>query len=291
MATSLRVAVSKFARAGFLAATLFLLVVLLGCGAAFAQSPPPGAPKIPAPPPPPALPASPASSVPPAPCIQPAPMVRWQDYQGPLARTVGFFGQKLEVKSAHGAIYKPGFVLCTLTAKEKAKLFVADFTNPVTFIVAGFNAGISQAQNGDPRYGQEFGGYAKRFGANVADQASAAFFKDLVYPTVFSQDPRYYRLGRGGAGRRVVHALGHVFVAHGTNGSPMFNYTEWIGTATTVALGSTYHGYNEHGVAPYAEGGAIGIANDAGFDVLREFWPDIVRKLKLPFRTQTQPAT
>ncbi len=220
-------------------------------------------------------------------------MVEWQDYQGPFADVVGFFGKKLEIKSAspHGAIYKPGTVLCTLTTKGKAKLFVSDFTNPVTFVGAAFNAGIDQAQNGDPRFGQGFVGYAKRFGANVADQANGAFFKDLVYPTVFSQDPRYYRLDRGGTAHRVVHAISHVVIAHNENGAPVFNYTEWLGTATTVALASTYHGYRAHGVAPYAEGGALGIANDAGFDILREFWPDIVHKLKLPFRTPRQPTT
>jgi len=218
-------------------------------------------------------------------------MVRWQDYKGPLAKTVGFFGQKLEVRSVHGAVYKPGAVLCTLTTKEKAELFVVDFTNPVTFLAAGFNAGIGQAQNSDPRYGQGFNGYAKRFGASLADQASDAFFKDLVYPTVFSQDPRYFRLGRGGAFRRVVHAVSHVVIAHNQDGAPMFNYTEWVGTATTVALGSTYHGNQEHGVGPYVESGAIDIATDAGFDVLREFWPDIVRGLKLPFKEPNGPTT
>jgi hypothetical protein len=220
-------------------------------------------------------------------------MIDWQDYQGPLADVVGFFGKKLEVKSAspHGAIYKPGSVLCTLTTKEKARLFVNDFTNPVTFVGAAFNAGIDQAENGDARFGQEFGGYSKRFGAMVADQANFALFKDLVYPTVFAQDPRYYRLGRGGIGPRIVHALTAVVIAHKENGAPDFNYTEWLGTATTVALSSTYHGYLAHGVPPYVEGGAIGIANDAGFDILREFWPDIVHKLKLPFRTSRQPLT
>jgi hypothetical protein len=233
----------------------------------------------------------PISQVPPAPCIQPAPMIEWQDYEGPLADVVGFFGKKLEVRAVHGATYKPGALLCTLTTKEKAKLFVADFTNPVTFVSAAFNAGIGQAQNSDPRYGQGMQGYGKRFGANLADQASAAFFKDLVYPTVFSQDPRYYRLGRGGKFQRVTHALAHVVIAHNEDGASEFNYTEWLGTATTVALGSTYHGYEVHGVVPYVEGGAIGIANDAGFDVLREFWPDIVHALKLPLKTQHQRGT
>ncbi|MGH9687336.1 MAG: hypothetical protein ACRD5K_09615 [Candidatus Acidiferrales bacterium] len=220
-------------------------------------------------------------------------MVEWQDYKGPYADVVAFFGKKLEVKSSspHGAIYKTGSVLCTLTTKGKAKLFVNDFTNPVTFVGAAFNAGIDQAQNGDPRFGQEFGGYAKRFGAMVADDANGAFFKDLFYPTVFSQDPRYYRLGRGGTGRRIIHALSHAVIAHNDHGAPDFNYTEWLGTATSVALSSTYHGNRSHGVPPYIEGGAIGIATDSGFDILREFWPDFVHKLKLPFRTPRQPPT
>ncbi len=220
-------------------------------------------------------------------------MVNWQDYKGPLADTVGFFGRKLEVKSSspHGAIYKTGSVLCTLTTKEKARLFLNDFTNPVTFLGAAFNAGIDQAQNGDPRFGQEFGGYAKRFGAMVADDANGAFFKDLFYPTVFSQDPRYYRLGRGSTGRRIIHALSHAVIAHNDHGAPDFNYTEWLGTATTAALSSTYHGNRSRGILPYIEGGAIGIATDSGFDILREFWPDFVHKLKLPFRTPRQPPT
>lgn len=292
MGTNLHAAAEKIAAFASFVSKLLPFAVLLGCGAAFAQSAPPAPPKV-APPAPPAVSTPPPVAVPPAPCVQPARMVNWQDYQGPLADVVGFFDKKLEVKSASpkGAIYKPGSVLCTLTTKEKARLFVSDFANPVTFVGAAFDAGIDQAENGDPRFGQEFGGYAKRFGAMVGDQANSAFFKDLVYPTVFSQDPRYYRLGRGGATRRVFHAISHVVIAHKENGAPMFNYTEWLGTATTVALSSTYHGYRAHGVPPYVEGGAIGIANDAGFDILREFWPDIVHKLKLPFRTPHQPST
>jgi hypothetical protein len=213
----------------------------------------------------------------------------WQDYHGPFAKTAGLFGRKLERKSLSAPQYKPGAVLCTLTTKGKIALFAGDVSDPVTFISAGFNAGISQAQNGDPRYGQGAAGYGKRFGANLADQASGEFFKDLVYPTLFSQDPRYYRLGSGGSGRRIVHALSHVVIAHHEDGAPMFNYTEWLGTASTIALGSVYHGNRAHGVGSYAIGGAVGLGNDMGFDVLREFWPDIVHKFKLPFGGRQRP--
>lgn len=225
----------------------------------------------------------------PAPCIQPAPMVRWQDYKGPFAKTVGIFARKLERKSVSAPHYIPGAVLCTLVLKDKIHLFMEDAIDPVTFLSAGFNAGISQAENNDPKYGQGAQGYGKRFGASLADQFSSEFFSDIVYPTIFSQDPRYYRLGEGGTGKRLLHAMRHVVVAHHENGKLMFNYTEWLGTASTIALGSVYHGYRRHGVAPAVEAGGYDLAYDMGFDILREFWPEIARKFKLPFRDESKP--
>src|SRR5665213_3453147 len=41
-------------------------------------------------------------------CLQPPPLVRWQDYNGPLAKTVGVFARKLERKAVQPPHYKPG---------------------------------------------------------------------------------------------------------------------------------------------------------------------------------------
>lgn len=226
----------------------------------------------------------------PGPCVQPPPMIRWQDYQGPFAKGVGIFGRKLERKSVHPPHYKPGAVLCTLELKDKFALFVQDTFDPVTFLNAGFNAGISQAENNDPKFGQGAAGYGKRFGANFAGQASSQFFKDFAYPAIFSEDPRYYRLAHGSSRRRLLHAAEHAVVAHRENGAPMFNFSEWLGTTSAVALSNVYHPDNKRGFAPAAQRVGFGVANDVGFDVLREFWPEIARKFRLPFRDQNEPV-
>jgi hypothetical protein len=215
-------------------------------------------------------------------------MVRWQDYQGPFAETVAIFARRLERKSVHPPHYKPGAVLCTLELKDKVLLFVSDTIDPVTFLGAGFNAGIGQAENDDRSYGQGAAGYGKRFGANLADQASSEFFKDFAYPTIFSEDPRYYRLAYGSKRERLAHALLHVLIAHHEDGTSMFNFSEWLGTPSGVALSNVYHPDYKRGFGPGAERVGFGVANDAGFDVLREFWPEIARKLKLPFRDQNE---
>jgi hypothetical protein len=64
----------------------------------------------------------------------------------------------------------------------------------------------------------------------------------------------------------------------------MFNDSEWLGTGSSVALSNLYHPGNERGFGPMAERIGTRFAADIGCDVLREFWPDISRKFKLPFR-------
>jgi hypothetical protein len=224
------------------------------------------------------------------PCEQSPPLVRLQDYDGPFAKIAGTFARKLERKSVHPPHYKSNAVLCTLRVRDKFILFVQDSFDPITFLNAGFNAGIDQAENNDPAYGQGAAGYGKRFGANYAGQVSSEFFKDFAYPTIFSEDPRYYRLGHGSGKKRLLHALEHAFVGRTENGKPMFNASEWFGTASAAVLANTYHPDNKRGFAPATQRVGYSVLSDTGFDVLREFWPEIARKFRLPFRDQHEPG-
>ena len=223
------------------------------------------------------------------PCVEPPPMVRIEDYNGPLKKVVGTFARPLERKSVHPPNYKPGAKLCTLTWQGKFVLFVQDSFDPVTFLETAFDAGLDQAQNTDPSYGQGAEGYGRRFGADFAGGASSRFFKDFAYPSIFSEDPRYYRLARGSGGKRLLHAMEHAVVAHRDDGTRMFNFSEWLGTASSVVLSNTYRPDNQRGFGPAAQQVGSSILQDMGFDVLREFWPEISRKLRLPFRGETPP--
>jgi hypothetical protein len=270
-------------RIGLSAGTI-LLIVLAWVGTSIAQElPPPNtlAPFV-------SLQNGTRSSIE-APCLQRQPTVTLQDYNGPLQKTVGLFTQQLERKSVHPPHYMPGVVLCSLEPKDKFILFVRGSVDPVIFLDSGFNAGLSQAENEDPTFGQGMAGYGKRFGASYADQASFMFFKDFAYPSIFNEDPRYYRLIHGSGGKRFLHAIEHAFVAHTDNGNRMFNFSEWLGTTSAVSLSNMYHPGNQRGFAPTARGVSFSVLSDMGYDVLREFWPEISRKFNLPFRDV--PAT
>jgi hypothetical protein len=222
-------------------------------------------------------------------CVQPPPMVQLHDYDGPFHKVIGTFTQKLDRLSVHDPHYRPGFVLCSLEIKDKLFLFLRDSVDPETFLAAGFDAGISQAENEDPSFGQGGKGYAKRLGAGYTDQVQFRFFKEFAYPTVFSEDPRYYRMGQGPAGRRFLHAMVHSVVAYNDHSRPMFNFSEWLGEISAISLSNLYHPGNRRGFAPAAQSLATDVALDIGYDELREFWPEIARKFRLPFRDQNEP--
>jgi hypothetical protein len=222
-------------------------------------------------------------------CLEPPPMVRWQDYDGPSAKLVGTLAGKLDRPSVHLPHYKPGDVLCALGVKDKFILFVQDTVNPFTLLNVAFNSAVDQAENSESAFGQGMKGYGRREGANEASDASGRFFSEFLFPTILSEDPRYYRQGRGSGGRRLLHALEHALVAHTDSGKRMPNISEWAGTTSGVLLSDVYHPGTTHGFGSTAPQVSWNILQDTGFDVLREFWPEIARKFHVPFRDASEP--
>ncbi len=216
-------------------------------------------------------------------------MVQLQDYDGPFHKIVGTFTRKLDRQSVGVPRYKPGLILCSLEIKDKFFLFLHDSIDPGSILSDAFNAGISQAENDDPTFGQGAAGYGKRLAASYTDDVQFRFFKEFAYPTIFSEDPRYYRLGEGPARRRLLHAVAHSVIASNDHGRPMFNFSEWLGEISGTSIANLYHPGNRRGFGPAAEGIAFDVAIDIGFNELREFWPEVSQKLRLPFRYQNVP--
>ncbi|HLJ88742.1 MAG TPA: hypothetical protein VKZ53_18125 [Candidatus Angelobacter sp.] len=234
-----------------------------------------------------ATPAIAAAKPVPPPCTKPAgDLFDIDDYNGPFNKVIARFSQKVEIKTVPSLRHRPHLRLCSMAAGEKFHLFLENSFEPVNFLGAAWAAGESQAENADSAFGQGAAGYGKRFGVALTDNVAGDFFQTFLYPALFRQDPRYYRLARGTVGQRLFHAAQHVFVAHSDSGQLMFNFSEWMGTASSKALSNVYHPGNERGFGTTAERTGVSIATDMGYDVLREFWPEITHALHLPFKAR-----
>ena len=79
-----------------------------------------------------------------------------------------------------------------LTAKGKFKLTADGAFDPYEFVITGIVAGLGQADRSDESLGQGLKGYAKRYGIDFANQVIGNFMTGAVFPSLLTQDPRYY---------------------------------------------------------------------------------------------------
>jgi len=166
-----------------------------------------------------------------------------------------------------------------LTTREKFHLTAKQITDPFTFVAAGAQAGLSQATNEFSGYGQGAAGYGKRYGATFADQASGQFFSNAVYPTLFKEDPRYFRSGEGSIKHRIGYSLAQEFVCHTDAGGRSFNWSNALGAFTTGSLSNVYYPSTDRGFGLTMSRSAIALAYGSAGGLMQEFWPDIQRKV------------
>ena len=105
-----------------------------------------------------------------------------------------------------------------LTAKEEIKLVLQDSFDYSSFIYVGIVAGIGQAENSYPEFGQGAAGYGRYYWHSMADAVDENLFTEFLVPYVTREDPRYYTLGRGGFAKRMVYSVSRLAITRNNNG-------------------------------------------------------------------------
>jgi hypothetical protein len=167
-----------------------------------------------------------------------------------------------------------------LTTGEKFKLTAQDSFDPIEFLWYGALAGISQWQDSERVFGQGAMGYAKRYGVRFGDGTIENFMTHPIFGSIFHQDPRYFRLGKGGILRRGWYAFNRVFVTRSDSGTTQFNISEVLGAGIAAGISTyTYHPEPDRNLADVLQVWGSQMGQDALGYLAKEFWPDIRRKL------------
>jgi hypothetical protein len=168
-----------------------------------------------------------------------------------------------------------------LTVGQKFKVVARGSFDYIQIPWYALLAGVSQAENSEPGFGQGAEGYGKRFGAYAADGTIENFFVGAIVPSMLHQDPRYYQLGKGGFWHRTGYSISRIFVTRTDAANSQFNYSEIVGAAAASAI-STYS-YHPRGDRTFSNTCSVW-GTQVGYDtitlVIKEFWPDIRRKLR-----------
>jgi hypothetical protein len=167
----------------------------------------------------------------------------------------------------------------SLSPKQKWHLAFKSSVDPFVFVADGFVAGLSQARNTNPGFGQGAEGYSKRFGAAALDTADGTLWGNAILPIVFKEDPRYMRLGEGTFIHRFLYSAGTTIWCRRDNGSWGPNYANVLGNFVSGGISNAYYPAAERGFGQTVDGALTVTAEGAVGAEFVEFWPDISRHL------------
>ena len=168
-----------------------------------------------------------------------------------------------------------------LSTGEKFNVVARSSFDSIEYPWYGFLAGISQAQDSEPGYGQGAAGYGKRFGAAMADGTIENFVTSAVLPSVLRQDPRFFQSGEGSFQHRTWYAFSRIIITRSDAGKSEVNYSEIFGSALSAGISTyTYHPHADKTLANTGKVWGTQVGYDALTYVVKEFWPDIRRKIR-----------
>jgi hypothetical protein len=164
-----------------------------------------------------------------------------------------------------------------LSTKQKYVLFFRSASDPWPFVLNAVGAGIDQADNSFPEYGQGVQGYAKRFGAAYTDYFTGNLLGNAVLASMFKEDPRYFQKGDGSYTSRILWAASGTVWCKRDNGTWGPNYANVIGNLMGAAVSNFYYPESQRTVGnTVARGFTVTAQAIIGSEII-EFWPDMVR--------------
>lgn len=177
------------------------------------------------------------------------------------------------VKNARALPNAPSYTYRPLTPKQKFDYFVQYAKSPYTFGSALVTA-VSWHVYGDPPYGPGMSSFGKSYGAALSQREIAAMLQRWAVPAVFHEDPRYFRAPPNeDIMQRGVYAVSRVFLTKGDSGGDRLNCSYLLGGFASAAIGNAYIRNRDY--TDVTHDFFLNMANDAAYNVVREFWPSL----------------
>ncbi len=161
------------------------------------------------------------------------------------------------------------------TVKDKFVAAAHDSFDYGSFVLAAVQAGVSISGNSYPEFGKGVLGYGRYYWRTLLDTADENFMVGGVVPAVLHQDSRFYTLGHGSIGHRVLYASTRVLITRGDSGNAQPNFSEIIGAGAASGISSTYYPERYRTWTKVGQKWLTSVIIDGANFTFKEFWPDI----------------
>jgi hypothetical protein len=165
-----------------------------------------------------------------------------------------------------------------MTRSERFRTYLTSAFGPGALAKSAVRAGYNQLMN-SPKEWDGGEGYGKRFGSAYAKHIIRG---TLQYgaSTVLHEDDRYLASGRAGFWNRTKYALTSTLLARRDNGDRTFAVARMGSFAGAAFISNIWQPPSTSGYGHAASSFGIAVATDAGFNVFREFFPDLKRRFR-----------
>jgi len=150
---------------------------------------------------------------------------------------------------------------------------------PENFALGMFTSGIQTWRGRPEEWGRDWEGYAQRFGMRMSRSILGNGI-DFGVGAALGTDPRYRRLGSGGFGARLKHALGASFYHHDSGGRRVPAVSRFAGIAGSNIISNHWMPPGDNRKIDVLRRSGQQVAWHIGWTVFREFAPDLKRKLR-----------
>ncbi len=161
------------------------------------------------------------------------------------------------------------------SVKEKFKTASLDSLDYSAFTFVAAQAGVAQADNSYPEFGQGARGYGRYYWHLLADEVNENYWVEFIVPSVFHQDTRYYTLGKGDFAKRLGYAFTRIAITRTDGGHETFNASEILGAGAFAGIANFYYPSQERTLTKTYQRWITNIAIDGCTFAFKEVWPDI----------------
>lgn len=165
-----------------------------------------------------------------------------------------------------------------LTFREKFDVFLKHTYSSRTFAAAGVDAARDSIMKSNPEYEQGIRGLGQHYGVELGTNETEVFFDQFLMPSLLKQDPRYFRNPALPFFKRAFYSVSRVVITRADDGHTTYNASRILGGAASQSLADLYVPGSAQGMHPIWNRVTFGLARDAAFNLVHEFWPDVRRK-------------
>jgi hypothetical protein len=173
-------------------------------------------------------------------------------------------------------------VIQPVSTKQKFHMAAQDAFDKPVFPFVAFTSWLAGAQGEESSWGRGPSGYVKRYATTFTDDVIATFLTTAIMPTLLHQDPRYFQLGEGSPWHRAGYAASRSLVTRSRSGHSQFNYSDVAGNFIAAGASNLYHPAEDRSWSDTLARWQTQMMWDILSDELKEFWPDIRRKIRKP---------